>query len=510
MKIIFTCIIISLLAARCSTGQSETRNHISGDTIQNTNLSVENMRSDLAILWSAIKEVHPGYGTYTSPDSLEKKYEATRAALDTPMSETEYISHVYPFLCDLGCGHTQISHSATYRPPAIHKATHLPFDVLVHQNRAWVTTRQTSVLSTGDEIISINGIPASSIIQKGYSLYCGDGHVGSFKELYLSEYEGFEDACNAFYHWTFPYQMEVRTGSGKNKHIILHASDTAKIDNGKPGDKYVKWTKVEETGDLGLYFYKKKPIALLEVRELVYADTSMYGKCFEKIAGKGTKDLILDMRHNGGGDIRIAIRLMSYLATSDFGIIRDLYGRLPDPSVNSDSTYFDAEKTANFKSICLPAQPTRSATPNEVGKTHYHMDVRPAFGRVYQPIPVANTHRFTGKLIVLIDGATFSSAALFVSALKAQRNNVTFVGRETAGTEEGCNGFAMQKLTLPASHIVVEFPWLRVVSMAASPVHGRGLFPDHQVNYTPQEVVAEYDADLAKALTLVSDHQPAN
>ena len=67
----------------------------------------------------------------------------------------------------------------------------------------------------------------------------------------------------------------------------------------------------------------------------------------------------------------------------------------------------------------------------------------------------------------------------------------------------------MQKLTLPASHIVVEFPWLRVVSMAGSPVHGRGLFPDYQVNYTPQEIVAEHDADLAKALTL-ANHQPAN
>jgi hypothetical protein len=78
------------------------------------------------------------------------------------------------------------------------------------------------------------------------------------------------------------------------------------------------------------------------------------------------------------------------------------------------------------------------------------------------------------------------------------------VGRETAGAEEGCNGFALQRLTLPGTGIVVEFPLLRVVSMAVSPVHGRGLVPDYPVAYTPRDIVTGNDRDLEKALALAN------
>jgi hypothetical protein len=34
--------------------------------------SVQNMHDDLAILWSAIKEMHAGYGIYTSTDKMRE------------------------------------------------------------------------------------------------------------------------------------------------------------------------------------------------------------------------------------------------------------------------------------------------------------------------------------------------------------------------------------------------------------------------------------------------------
>lgn len=452
------------------------------------------MKADLGILWSAVKELHPGYGFYASPGTIANTYDVTLATLNEPMYESEFMSRIYPFLCTLGCGHTQLRHSANYHPPVGIKTSHLPFEVLVHGDGAWVTTTKTRQLATGDEVLSINDTPVTAIIRNGYSLYCGDGHVPSFKEVYLSEYDGFDDVCAMHYHWKAPYRVAIRTGKGILKTVVPDTAEAAPADSVVTFDKYANWKKAWNKDELGLYFSKDNNTALFEVKGLAYEDTVTYGELFAQVAKKRANNLILDIRHNGGGDIRIITRLLSYLTDTTFGVIKDLWSRLPDPSVNTMIGYFDPERTASFKGSCVPGAQTGS---------WWHMDVRPEFSRPYGPNPVAAASRFSGNLYVLIDGATFSSAALFTTALKAQRKNVVFIGRETAGTEEGCNGFTIQHLTLPNSGIVVDFPWLRVISMAPSAAGGRGLMPDYPVTYSPEDVVKGSDPDLAKALQLI-------
>jgi hypothetical protein len=71
------------------------------------------------------------------------------------MAETDFISTIYPLLSKLRCGHTQFEHSATYKPE---KVPHLPFQVLVRDGKAWVTTHQTAALATGDELLTVNDV----------------------------------------------------------------------------------------------------------------------------------------------------------------------------------------------------------------------------------------------------------------------------------------------------------------------------------------------------------------
>lgn len=160
-------IIISLFV--CCHQRSNKTNQASASG-EDQKLSVKDMKADLAVLWSAVKELHPGYGLYTSTDSMAASYNAVFSAVNAPMYEEEFISKMYPFLCTLGCGHTQLRHSAAYQSSTGRSTPHLPFEVLVRHQRVWVTTRKTAKLATGDEIISINDTPVSAIIQKGYWL----------------------------------------------------------------------------------------------------------------------------------------------------------------------------------------------------------------------------------------------------------------------------------------------------------------------------------------------------
>jgi hypothetical protein len=459
--------------------------------------SVKGMNDDLALLWSAIKEMHPGYGIYTTSDSMQEIYNKTYAAIQTPLTEGEFITTIYPFLCSLRCGHTQIKHSENYKSPP--QTTRLPFEVLIRNHRAWITTHQTDQLNTGDEIISLNNVPVETIINHGYDFYGDDGYNKTFKELFLSEYDGFEDVCNKYYHWQAPYQLKLRTGSGSVKTIQIKEakSDVPAKPAAQEVDNYAGWITEKSIPDSRLRLLKNASVALFQSPPFAYSDTVVFKDAFKLIHQKGIKTLILDMRHNSGGDIRVATQLLSYLADAPFQIVKDVKSRLPDPALNSFTKYFDTLITQGF---------TLGFKPGYKEGTWYHIEAKPAFGNLYGPFPLDKADHFNGKLLVLIDGATFSSGALFTAAVKAQRRDVIFIGRETAGSEEGCNGVTLQKLTLPNTKIVVDFPWMRVISMAKNPIPGRGVIPDYPIDYSPNDIVTKNDLDLKKALSVINGH----
>ncbi|MDF2431467.1 MAG: hypothetical protein JWP44_1098 [Mucilaginibacter sp.] len=461
-------------------------------------LSVQKMHDDLSVLWAAIKEMHPGYGIYTSENNLQKAYNKTYRSINSPLTESEFIDKVYPFLCNLKCGQTQLRLPVNYKPlPTEFKEPHLPFEVLVRNHRAWITTHQTEKLKTGDEVLSINGIPVSAIINHGYNLYCGDGNITSFKNVLLSEYNGFGDACYKYYHWMGPYTVKVLTEKGISKTMVLNPADDIDSTRSalKKADNYAHWAKAEHTGYLPLRFLNHSSTALFEVKTFGYADTVIYKEAFKQISEKRVKNLVIDLRHNGGGDIRVAINLLSYLADSSFSIVKDVKSRIPDPARNHFLKYFDTTRTDSFNS---------GFEGGDERDLWYHINVKPEFGRLYGPLATAKENRFKGNLYVLIDGATFSSAALFTAALKAQCKKAKLIGRETASAAEGFNGVTVQRLTLPNTKTVVEFPWMRVVAVTKNPLPGRGIIPDYTVNYSPEDVVENSDPDLEKVLSLLN------
>lgn len=458
-----------------------------------TLLPVEKMRSDLSILWEAIKEMHPAYGIYTNADSLGKVYDRVKGSLDTPLSETDFITHIYPLICSLRCGHTQIHHSGNYQSPA-KGAPSLPFEVLVKDHRVWVTNHQTVGFATGDELLSVNAIPAATLVDHGYDLYAGDGFNETFKELFLSEYDGFEDVFNKCYHWKPPYTVVLRTRNDSVKTILIDALPEGVKLSVSPGKMGNNWVEAKGTDYLPLRFLANSSTAWFEVKSYQYNDTVIYKEAFRQIRERGIKDLIIDLRHNTGGDIRIAAKLLSYLADSAYRILGDIKSRLPDPSVNHFESYFDTARTASF---------IMGFSPGKKEGSYYHMDFKPVFGDMLGVLRLDGKRHYTGNLYVLIDGATFSAGAHTAIAIQTQCKKAVLIGRETAGGVEGCSGGTIQHLTLPNTGIVVEFPWMRVVSVAKHPAFGHGVMPDYLVDYTAVDVVEKRDQDIAKALSLI-------
>ena len=110
---------------------------------------------------------------------------------------------------------------------------------------------------------------------------------------------------------------------------------------------------------------------------------------------------------------------------------------------------------------------------------------------------------FTGKLLVLTDGATFSTSADVCAILHAQKRAL-FAGEEVGGGYYGNNSAINMDITLPNSRIMFGIPLVRYTNAVDYPdYYGHGVQPDFPIPYTYADYQSPEDLILTEALSLI-------
>jgi len=203
---------------------------------------------------------------------------------------------------------------------------------------------------------------------------------------------------------------------------------------------------------------------------------------FEGMRDHGTKSLILDVRDNGGGEDELGRILLSYLVDKPFRYYTDL--------VLNDRGFSFARYMTRFDSI-----PANLVTKGADGK--YHCTGHPNWG-VQQPIQP----HFGGKVLVLMNGASFSTTCEFLSHMR-DLGRATFIGEESGGAYVGNTSGGLAHVILPNTQVQLGVPIMRY-DLAVKPAKpfGRGIQADVPVTYTIAELIAGTDKELARALEL--------
>jgi C-terminal processing protease CtpA/Prc len=374
----------------------------------------------------------------------------------------------------------------------------LPFDIFVQGKRAWITVNNSSdsTLTPGSDLLEINQVACSNIITAGLNWWNGDGYQVTWKEFFLNEYDFFEDVCWAVFNLEGPYHLKIKDVQGNIRSVTV-TNQPAKIARSPSANQNLtseQQEKARKSKYLHLKLLHDSVTAVLTVNGLEYGDEEYYQQYFYSLNKSKIKNLILDVRRNPGGDVRIISSLMSYLADSSYQIIKKIIAKKPDPTQNNYTAYFNPSITRSHKAGYLTGQKEGN---------WYAIGTSAEIGKIIGYTPKAKKDNFKGNLYVLIGGGTFSNAANFTAALKVYRKNVVFIGSETGGTELGCGGGTNQELTLPHSKVVVTIPLMRLISASSNPKDGRGLIPDVEVLYTPEAITQKQDLELEKALQII-------
>ena len=467
---------------------------------------------DLAIFEKAVTAIHPGIYRYQTKESLAKLFADYRSRLAAETSEAEVFKLVSEIAALFYCGHTfpnPYNQKALLRERLTGGKTYLPFYFEIVDGKI-VTTENASAaaLARGSEITKINGVPARRIIAQLLGVTRADGVNNLAHRLKSIALPRFEAERYALFDWYYPlyYPLENETltieatdYATKKKTVFATPSMTRAERTAEMEKRYGKaptyddgW-KFEIMAD-GNGFLKIENSITWRLKTIKYKE--FLAQSFAAMRAKNVKNLIIDLRGNGGGDTGIGFELARYLAKENLPpyiasrrLVRNVAARA-DLSKYLD-TYSDELKNALKTGV--PAALYKKAeseyfeiTPNENVTTYQNVE------------PYENN--FAGVTYIIADAGNASAAFQFLNY--AQTNKLAkIVGQTTGGNRQGINGGNYFFLYLPNSKIEIDIPVYFLAPLEAQ--KDESVIPDVPVKRDPRDVGSNFDRELAVIKDLI-------
>lgn len=359
-------------------------------------------REDARVLFESLERIHPNL-LAKLPRS---RYEALRREVDTAIAAAaikgrvpvrELASILYRATAAFQDGHTSLSWQ--YRPNGLTDAeTRYPSFRLEYRNGRFVVGKTLGMAELeGLEVVSIEGKPTQAFLAPILDRCSG--------ELMAFKAQRFDDSQ------TFYWSLTRLLGDRKRLSLSLRGSD------GQPRRIHVPTVPLETFEQLDAdrperpqaltLRFPRPEVAYVSYPSFDYSQEQIQAinGVFRAIAARKLRALIWDLRGNGGGNSAMSDVILSHLTRQKVRQFSRIDLKVSPESIEARSDWFD-EAIPSIGQVMVATSSLRSLpkVPNS----------------------------FSGRLYVLTDAGTFSSAADFAAMVKGFRLG-TLVGYETGG-----------------------------------------------------------------------------
>lgn len=445
------------------------------------------LQIDAEILKTVILKMHPVIGIYNSKVYYEAKFDDLIASLNDSLTEKQFRIKLKILIDDLHCGHTEAIYSKAYGKEVNKlKLNYSPYIFIPVQNKVYVLSsinkRRDTLLAKGTEIIKINGFTVDSMLKACKQMITVDGYNETGKNHYLKY--GF----NGYYLGLFGRPDTFNVEYLKDKKIKTVKYSASKLIN-------IPAIPILPKDDSTFTNYKRAAVKYkfldADKKSMLVKISSFsrkrykkaYKKVFKKLKDNKSENLVIDLRGNGGGSLGNSYRLLSYLLDSTKQqTLHTHVKKYPQKKYTSGNIWFKLMRSG-FKYI---------AKKHTVGDTDFYtVKLKP------------RKHNYSGKIIVLINGGSFSASCL-VSAYLKDNNRAIFIGEETSGAIEGCNAGITPYYILPYTKLKIRVPAFRIKHDIYNVITGHGIIPDYKIEYTINDIFAKKDLELQKVKELLN------
>lgn len=455
----------------------------------------EKLQDDYTLLRNILEKKHPSLYWYTPKDSMDYYFEEGYKNIPDSLTELQFGWKILaPLLSKIHCGHTSFSMSKGWNK--FIKNKRIPsFPLLL---KVWKDTmvvianlnRKDSVLKKGMLITSINGMRNAEIIKKIFGYLPEDGYEDNVNYVRLST------SFPYFHRNVFgifkTYSVGYIDSLGKERKTYLSlgniAADTLNKIKNFPVVKQKHFTRKERLEnirslkiDSGTAFITLNSFASGNLK-------TFFRISFKKIRKNKTKNVVIDLRANGGGDISNYVSLTKYIRSNSFKVA-DTAASI----TKNFGAYTKYIKSGFFNNLGLLFFTKKGAD----GRYHF------GYWENHTIKPKQKNH-FSGEAYVLTNGLTFSASSLFCNAVKGQ-NNVTLVGENTGGGWYGNSGIMIPDITLPNTKLRIRLPMFRLVQYQRIAEKGTGVVPDIYVGPTIEASRKDIDRKMEAVKELIKE-----
>lgn len=453
------------------------------ETVLTKKFSPAQLKEDAEVLKKVTLAMHPVIGIYKSREFYSQLFDNFIQSLNDSLTEKQFRFKSKLLIDELHCGHTEVVYSsAYYKYMNKQKQNFSQYVFLPIENKVYVFSnlnkKKDSTLKIGTEVTKINGIAVDSMLRYCRRFISSDGNNQTGKNYYVQL--GF----NRFYPILFgrpdTFVVEYKNGH-ELKTLKYSAFKTKNIPPIRLYGNDSLYKKFKAAKMKYRFLDEEHKTMLLRIESFSQRRYRMaYRKVFRKLKKNNSQNLIIDLRGNGGGSITNTYKLLSYLITEpETQTLRTGIRNYPYRKYTKGNVWFKFTRLVFGKVI-------------GVKKTVHDTD-----NFIYTIKPRTKNH-FDKKIVVLINGGSFSASCLVAAYLKFH-NRAVFIGEETGGTIEGCNAGVTPYYKLPNTKLRVRMPAFRVVHDVMPAITGHGILPDYKTELSLKDVLSKRDAGLLKA-----------
>ncbi len=453
------------------------------------------LQEDYTLLRNILEQKHPSIYWYTSKDSMDYYFDAGYNAIQDSMTELQFgWKIIAPLTSVIHCGHTSFNMSKGWNHFIKNKIIpSFPLYLKVWKDTMMVIgnlNRKNRLINNGSFITSINGMKNEEMINYMFHFLVEDGYSENVNYIRLSsDFPYFHRNIFGLYK---SYQVSYTDTSGNSKNVVVPyfkpASDTTKKKKTIKKRQEIKYTHQEKLKFSRSLQYDSS-LALMTVNSFSKGHLkSFFRRSFREMRRKKTKNLVIDIRANGGGDIIKSVFLTKYLRNTPFKV-----SDTADAVSNTLAPYTRYISHGFFNNIGL------------LFVTHKEKDGRYHFGywerHTFKP---KRKNHFNGNIYILTNGLTFSASSIFCNDVKGQEN-IKLVGEETGGGWYGNSGIMIPDITLPNTKIRVRLPFFRLVQYKHVPIKGTGVLPDIFVGPNWRDILNGVDTKIQKVKEIIRE-----
>ena len=274
----------------------------------------EDYINDLQQLGERLLEVNPNALKFISEKDFWETIETKKSLITNHTTFAEFAWHCSEIIANTNCSHTSMG-SFYFEKDMLPEHMIFPLQTRLIKDKLYVidTYTNSKKVAIKDEITAINTIPISQLVAEAFKHLQSQGHVDSSKRQEFNMWS----TIIIPYALNFPESYSV-TIEGKPTPIQLNSANNIKapyMDNSIP---YCG-------KDLCLEIKEDKNTAIMTISSFNYYPWNnldefqqFVNESFGSIKEKQIKNLIIDVRFNGGGSPESSINLLKYLTKQPF------------------------------------------------------------------------------------------------------------------------------------------------------------------------------------------------